>query len=80
MLKKYLNCGNAASLFINFALLIIMFYAISLTLYLSMPPSDIHISMVAEKGELFLENIFCALMVSVVFYLIMKFEFEKTGR
>lgn len=77
MLKKYLNCNTAANSFISFALVIIMCYVIALTLYLSMPPSDIHISVVAERGILFLENIFCALTVSALFYFVMKYEFEK---
>ena len=77
MLKNYLNCTNAASVFFRIALVIIMCYVVSLTLYLSMPPNDIHISVVAERGVLYLENVLCAISVSVLFYLIMKYQFER---
>lgn len=73
MLKKYLNCTNAIHIFLNISLTIIMCYVISLTLYLSMPPEDMHLYDVMSRGIIYLEYIVCSIAVVSVCFIIMKY-------
>ena len=75
MLKNYLNCSTALHIFLHISLFVILCYTVSLTLFLSMPPENLSHYTVVSSGILYLENILCALSLTALFGLLLKYLF-----
>ncbi len=71
MLKKYLNYRDAISLFLHFSLYMILCYTISVTLYITMPPDDVHYYFILETGKLYLEYILASILIMMIIVIIL---------
>ncbi len=67
MLKKYLNYYGAVRIFTLFAFSLILCYVVSMTMFLAMPPSNLHNYTVISDGLIYLEYILASLLITIIF-------------
>ena len=80
MLKKYLNYYNAPYVFLYLSLTVILTYAVSLTLFLSMPPEGMPEYTVFERGICILDHLVSSLVFTVISFCLMRYIFSDSKK
>ena len=76
MLKKYLKYYDVVKAFMLFALSLILCYTVSVTMYLSMPPENVHIYFVFRDGLIYLEFILGSFLITAIATLLLTYTFR----
>lgn len=71
MLNKYINSKDFTCEFLKFSLFIISCYCIVLTLFITMPPNNLHNFEVLRVAFYLLESIFSSITLSVFIFYVM---------